>query len=54
VGRPDRKKPFGKPRNRWVENTRRDLKPIGWKDRDGINLAADRDKLSNCEHGNEL
>jgi len=39
VGRPDRRNPFGKPRNRWVENTRRDLKPIGWKDRDGINLA---------------
>jgi hypothetical protein len=38
----------------WVENTRMDFKPKGWKDMDGINVSQDRDKLSNCEHGNEL
>jgi hypothetical protein len=25
----DRRKPFGKPRHRWKENTRMDLKPTG-------------------------
>jgi hypothetical protein len=43
VGKPEGKRPLGRPRRRWVDNTKMDLK-IGWDGKDWINLAHDRDQ----------
>jgi hypothetical protein len=34
-----RKKPLGRPRRRWVDNSKIDLREIGWNAVDWINLA---------------
>jgi hypothetical protein len=43
VGKPEGKKPIGRPRGRWVDNIKIDLGEIGWDDMDWIHLAQDRD-----------
>jgi hypothetical protein len=43
VGKPERKRPLGRPRRRWVDNIKMDLREIGWGGMDSINLAQDRD-----------
>jgi hypothetical protein len=30
VGKPDGKRPLGRPRRRWVDNIKIDLREIGW------------------------
>jgi hypothetical protein len=30
VGKPERKRPLGRPRHRWVDNIKMDLIEIGW------------------------
>jgi hypothetical protein len=30
VGKPERKRPLGKPRRKWVDNIKIDLREIGW------------------------
>ncbi|KAJ4448703.1 hypothetical protein ANN_00093 [Periplaneta americana] len=44
VGRPEGKRPLGRPRHRWEDNIKMDLKEVGYDDRDWINLAQDRDR----------
>jgi hypothetical protein len=44
VGKPEGKRPLGRPRHRWVDNIRIDLVEIGWGGADWIGLAQDRDK----------
>jgi hypothetical protein len=44
VGKPEGKRPIGRPRCRWVDNIRMDLGEIGWSDVDWFGLAQDRDK----------
>ncbi|KAJ4447311.1 hypothetical protein ANN_09315 [Periplaneta americana] len=45
VGRPEgKKKPLGRPRRRWEDNIKMDLRELGYDDRDWINLAQDRDQ----------
>jgi hypothetical protein len=44
VGKPEGKKPLGRPRRRWVNNIKIDLREIEWDGRDWINLAQDRDQ----------
>jgi hypothetical protein len=44
VGKPDGKRPRGRPRRRWMDNIKIDLREIGWDGMDWIDLA---------EHGNE-
>jgi hypothetical protein len=44
VGKPEGKKPLGRPRHRWVDNIKIDLLDIGWGDMDCIGLAQDMDK----------
>jgi hypothetical protein len=44
VGKPEGKRPLGRPRRRWVDNIRMDLVEVGWGDVDWIGLAQDRDK----------
>ncbi|KAJ4442624.1 hypothetical protein ANN_04213 [Periplaneta americana] len=44
VGRPEGKRPFERPRRRWEDNIKMDLREVGYDDRDWINLAQDRDR----------
>ena len=44
VGKPERKRPLGRPRRRWVDNIRMDLKEVGCGHMDWIGLAQDRDR----------
>jgi hypothetical protein len=44
VGKPEGKRPLGRPRCRWVDNIKIDLREIGWDDMDWISLAQDRDQ----------
>jgi hypothetical protein len=45
VGKPEGKRPLGRPKRRWVDNIRMDLGEVGWGDVDWIGLAQDRNKL---------
>jgi hypothetical protein len=38
VGKPEVKRPLGRPRRRWVDNIRMDLTEIGWDGVDWIGL----------------
>ncbi|KAJ4426617.1 hypothetical protein ANN_26415 [Periplaneta americana] len=44
VGRPEGKRPLGRPRRRWEDNIKMDLREVGYDDRDWINLALYRDQ----------
>jgi hypothetical protein len=41
VGNPERKRPLGRRRRRWVDNIKIDLREIGWDGMDWIDLAQD-------------
>jgi hypothetical protein len=43
VGKPEGKRPLGRPRRRCVDNIRMDLVEVGWGDVDWIGLAQDGD-----------
>ena len=43
VGKPEGKRPLGRPRRRWVDNIRMDLQEVGYGSTDWIRLAQDRD-----------
>ena len=43
VGKPEGKRPLGRPKRRWVDNIRMDLKEVGFGYMDWIELAQDRD-----------
>jgi hypothetical protein len=43
VGRPEGRRPQGRPRRRWEDNTKMDLGEIGFGNVDWIHLAQDRD-----------
>jgi hypothetical protein len=43
VGKPKGKRPLGRPRHRWEDGIRIDLREIGWRV-DWIRLAQDRDR----------
>jgi hypothetical protein len=44
VGKPEGRRPLGRPGCRWVNNIMMDLVEVGWGDVDWIGLARDRDK----------
>jgi hypothetical protein len=44
VGKPEGKRPLGRPKRTWVENIKMDLREIGWDGRDWIELAQDWDQ----------
>jgi hypothetical protein len=44
VGRPEGKRPLGRPRSRWVDDIKMDLREIGWDGMNWIELARDRDQ----------
>ena len=43
VGKPEGKRPLGRPRRRWVDNVRMDIQEVGCGFVDWIGLAKDRD-----------
>jgi hypothetical protein len=44
VGNPEGKRPLGRPRRRWVDNIKINLREIVWNGMDWIDLARDRDQ----------
>jgi hypothetical protein len=44
VGKPEGKRPLGRPRRRWVDNIRMDLGEVGRGDVDWIGLAQDKNR----------
>jgi len=44
VGKPEGKRPMGRPRRRWVDNIRMDLQEVGCGYMDWIGVAQDRDR----------
>jgi hypothetical protein len=45
VGRPEGRRPLGRPRRRWEDNIKMDLQEVRWGDMDWIDMAKDRDRL---------
>jgi hypothetical protein len=43
VGKPEGRRPLGRPRPRWVDNIKIDLREIEWDGEGWVNLAQDRD-----------
>jgi hypothetical protein len=43
VGKPEGKRLLGRPRLRWVDNIKMDLREIGWDGVDWIDMAQERD-----------
>jgi hypothetical protein len=44
VGKPEGRRPLGRPRRTWLDNIRMDLVVVGWGNVDWIGLAQDRDR----------
>jgi len=44
VGKPEGKRPLGRPRRRWENNIKMDLRGVGCRDMDWIELAPERDR----------
>jgi hypothetical protein len=44
VAKPEGKRSLRRPRRRWVDNIKMDLREIGWDGMDWIDLAQDRDQ----------
>jgi hypothetical protein len=44
VGKPEGKRPLGRPRRRWEDSIMMDHREIGWGGMDWIDLAHDRDQ----------
>jgi hypothetical protein len=43
VGKPEGKRPVGRPRRTWLDNIKMDLREIEWDGVDGIDLVQNRD-----------
>jgi hypothetical protein len=44
VGKPEGRRPLGRPRRRWKDNIKMDLREVGWGGMDWIDVAHDRDR----------
>jgi hypothetical protein len=44
MGKPEGKRPLGRPRHRWVGNIKMDLREIGWGGMNWIELVQDKDQ----------
>jgi hypothetical protein len=44
VGKLEGTRPLGRPRRRWEDNIKMDLREVGWGGMDWINVAQDRDR----------
>jgi hypothetical protein len=43
VGKPEGKRPLGRPRRKWEDNIKMDVQEVGWGRGDWTELAQDRD-----------
>jgi hypothetical protein len=50
VGKPEGKRPLGRPRRRWEDNIKMDLRNIRWGGMDWTDLAQDRDQWRALEN----
>jgi hypothetical protein len=53
VGKPEGRRPLVRPRRKWEDNIKMDLREVGWGDVDWINLAQDRQVAGSCVYGDE-
>jgi hypothetical protein len=54
VGKPEGKRPLGRPRGRWADNIKMDLREIGWDGVEWIDNGSGWGPVeSSCEHGIE-
>jgi hypothetical protein len=53
VGKPEGKRPLGRPIGRWEDNIKMDLQEVGCSGMAWIELAPDRQVAGTCECGNE-
>jgi hypothetical protein len=44
VGKPEERRPLGRPRRRWLDNIRMDVVEVAWDDVDWIGVTPDRDR----------
>jgi hypothetical protein len=44
VGRPERRRPIGRPRRRWEDNIKMNIQEVEWGGMDWIDMAQDRDR----------
>jgi hypothetical protein len=44
VGKPEGKRPLGRPKHRWEDNIKMDLQEVGWGSMDSIEVAKGRDR----------
>jgi hypothetical protein len=44
VGKPEGKRPLGRPRRRWMDNIKIDIREIRWDGMDWIDVAQNRDQ----------
>jgi hypothetical protein len=44
VGKPEGRRPLRRPKRRWVDNIKMDLREIGWDGMDWIDVSQDRDQ----------
>ena len=44
VGKPEERRPLGRPRRRWEDNIKMDLQKVGWSCGDWMELAQDRER----------
>jgi hypothetical protein len=44
VGRPEGRRPLGRPRCRWKDNIKMELQEVGWGGMDWIDISQDRDR----------
>jgi hypothetical protein len=44
LGRPEGRRPLGRPRRRWEDNIKINLQEVGWKGVDWIDMTEDRDR----------
>jgi hypothetical protein len=44
MGKPEGKRPLGRPRRRWVDNINMEVREVGWDGMDWIDVAQDRDQ----------
>jgi hypothetical protein len=53
VGKPEGRRPLGRPRRKWEDNIKMDLREVGWDGADWIDLAQDRDRWRAVLYGDE-
>jgi len=44
AGKPEEKRPLGRPRRRWEDNIKMDLQEVGYRGVEWLELAQDRDR----------